>query len=295
MTIFCRFFKDKRRWILWWSVGTAGFVLLSIAFYPAFKEFSQFDEQLKDAAEGIRALSAAQGGISLISPEGFLHSQVFAQALPILLLIFAIGLGSRAIAGAEGDGTLELLLANPVTRRRVAVERYMTVVAQTVVLGAGRDGRDRRVRAARPARRTRRSRTSSAHAPAAMCFGIVHATIAFASGAVTGKRGMAIATSASVGVGGFVLFGLVSGGVLEPLPVPVAVVVVRQPEHRRARAGAGGDLGAAGRVGVARRRQRRDVRASRSARHGLNALSRGWSAGRTRSASRPGRANVRPT
>jgi ABC-2 type transport system permease protein len=216
VTLFWRFFRDKRRWILWWSVGAGAFVLLSIAFYPAFKELSQFDEQLKDAPEGIRAIMGGQGGISLITPEGFLHSQVFAQALPILLIIFAVGLGSRAIAGSEGDGILELMLANPVTRRRVALERYLTIVAQMIVLGAVA------------------TIVVVAFAPivqleglsipnvlgaclAAICFGIVHASIAFASGAATGKRGMAIATSASIAVGGFVVFGLVSGGILEPL------------------------------------------------------------------------------
>jgi ABC-2 type transport system permease protein len=213
--IFRRFFKDKRRWIIWWSVGTAAFILLSIAFYPVFKELGEFDEQLENANEGVRALLGGQGGISLISPEGFLHSQVFAQSLPILLLIFAIGLGSRAIAGAEGDGTLEFLLANPVTRRRVVLERYATVVAQTIVLGAVATGV---VVAFAPL--VQLDGLSMANVlgacGGAICFGLVHATIAFASGAATGKRGMAIATSASVGVGGFVLFGLVSGGVLEP-------------------------------------------------------------------------------
>jgi ABC-2 type transport system permease protein len=216
MTIFRRFFRDKTRWILWWSVGTAGFVLLSIAFYPAFKDLSQLDEQLRNADEGLRALLGGQGGISLISPEGFLHSQIFAQTLPILLLIFGIGLGSRAIAGAESDGTLELLLANPIKRRRVALERYLTIVTQTIVLGVVAT-----VIVVAFAPLVQLDGLSMANvlsaSGAAICFGIVHATIAFASGAATGKRGMAIATSAAIGVGGFVLFGLVSGGVLEPL------------------------------------------------------------------------------
>lgn len=215
MITFRRFFKDKRRWIVWWSVGTAAFTLLSIAFYPAFKEFSQFDEQFGDN-EGLRAMFGGQGGISLVSPEGFLHGQVFAQSLPILLLIFAIGLGSRAISGAEGDGTLELLMANPVTRRRVALERYLTVVVQTILLvGVATVV----VVAFAPlVQLDGLSMTNVLGACAsAACFGIVHATIAFASGAATGKRGIAIATSASVGVGGFVVFGLASGGVLEPL------------------------------------------------------------------------------
>lgn len=216
MTIFVRFFRDKRRWIGWWAIGTAGFVLLSIAFYPAFKELTQFAEQFEDANEGVRALLGGQGGISLISAEGFVHSQVFAQALPILFLIFGIGLGSRAIAGAEGDGTLELLLANPVTRRRVALERYLTVVTQMILLGAV--GTLVVVAFAPLVQLDGLSVANVVGAGvAATCFGVVHATVAFAAGAITGKRGTAIATSATVGVAGFVLFGLVSGGVVEQL------------------------------------------------------------------------------
>lgn len=212
--VFGRFFRDKLRWITWWTVGTAAFVLLSIAFYPALKNLSEFDELFED--EGIRAMFGGQGGISLVSPEGFLHSQVFAQTLPILLLVFGIGLGSRAIAGAEGDGTLELLLANPVTRGRVAIERYLTIVAQTFILGVVTTAV---VLAFAPVvQLDGLSVTNILGASAgAICFGILHATIAFASGAATGKRGMAIATSASIGVGGFVLFGIVSGGAVEPL------------------------------------------------------------------------------
>ena len=38
--------------------------------------------------------------------------------LPLLLLVYAIGAGSRAIAGEEESGTLDLLLAHPLSRRR---------------------------------------------------------------------------------------------------------------------------------------------------------------------------------
>ncbi|MBW3580456.1 MAG: ABC transporter permease subunit [Actinobacteria bacterium] len=36
---------------------------------------------------------------------------------------------ARAIAGSEEEGTLELLLANPVTRGAVVARRYLTLVA----------------------------------------------------------------------------------------------------------------------------------------------------------------------
>jgi beta-exotoxin I transport system permease protein len=52
---------------------------------------------------------------------------------------------------------------------------------------------------------------------AVTCFAMLHATIAFAVGAIMGGRGTAIAIGATVATGGFIVFGLVSGGVLRPL------------------------------------------------------------------------------
>jgi ABC-2 type transport system permease protein len=216
VTVLLRFLKDRRRLILWWCVGLGAGVLLSIAFYPSFKQQGEaLDEMMKDLPEGLKALAGAQGSVSLTSPEGFLNSQVFVQVLPIALLVLAIGAGARAIAGAEDDGTLELLLANPVTRVRVAVERYIAamlnviivaLVASAVLVGLG------------PVFELDIPVSNYIGACAAVtCFAILHGTIAFAVGAIMGGRGMAIAVSSAIAVGGFILFGLVSGDVLEPL------------------------------------------------------------------------------
>jgi ABC-2 type transport system permease protein len=217
MTLFWRFFNDRRRYILLWALGLAGFLLLSVAFYPAFKEQPSFDELLKDAPEGLKALAGAQGNFSLSSPAGFLNSQVFTQVLPIALLIFGIGAGARAIAGAEGDGTLELILANPVTRRRVAIERYASAITQTVLLGLVATVT---LLAFCPVFQL----TDGLSIPnllgaclACVCFALLHTSIAFAVGGVTGVRGQAIALPTVIAFGGFVAFGLVSGGILEPL------------------------------------------------------------------------------
>jgi ABC-2 type transport system permease protein len=211
-----RFLKDRRRLVLWWCVGLGAGVLLSIAFYPSFKQQGEaLDRMMKDLPEGLKALAGAQGNVSLASPAGFLNSQVFVQVLPIALLVLAIGAGARAIAGAEDDGTLELLMSNPVTRQRVAVERYVGAIlnviivalaASIVVVGLG------------PLFELDLPLSNMIGACGAVtCFAILHATIAFAVGAIMGGRGMAIAVGAAVGAGGFIVFGLVSGNVLEPL------------------------------------------------------------------------------
>jgi ABC-2 type transport system permease protein len=54
---------------------------------------------------------------------------------PLLLMMLAIGAGARAIAGEEETRTLDLLLANPIARHRVVLEKFWAMVATTVGVG----------------------------------------------------------------------------------------------------------------------------------------------------------------
>ncbi len=217
MIIALRFFIDRRRWNIWWVVGGIAFIFLTVSFYPAIKDQSAFNDFYKDLPEGAKALIGAAGGIELTSPAGYLQSNFFAQLFPIALLIFGIAGGARAIAGAEDDGTLELMLSNPVTRLRVAVERYLSAVGMTFGLGLI-------LTAALVALSSPFDLLTDGVSAvdvigaglAATCFGIFHLSLAFVVGAVGGGRSRAFALSAAVGVGGFILFGIVSGGAIEP-------------------------------------------------------------------------------
>jgi ABC-2 type transport system permease protein len=217
MIIALRYFIDRRRWNTWWVVGSVAMIFLTVAFYPSIKDQTTFDEIFRDAPEGVRALLGAAGDISLNSPAGYLHSQLFAQLIPIALVIFGTAVGARAIAGAEDDGTLELMLSNPVTRLRVAVERYASGVA--MVVGLGFISTVALIALASPFELLAEgvSVLDIAGAGVAVtCFGILHASIAFAVGAVGGGRSRAFAVAAVIAVAGFIVFGLVSGGVITP-------------------------------------------------------------------------------
>ena len=56
--------------------------------------------------------------------------------LPLLLLVYAIGAGSRAIAGEEESGTLDLLLAHPLSRRRLLAEKLGAMAVEVGVIAA---------------------------------------------------------------------------------------------------------------------------------------------------------------
>ena len=203
-----RFLHDGRRSASWWALGMIGLVAFTVAFYPSVKGNASFDELFKDLPDTVRALVGAQEGVPLTSPPGYLHARLFSIMVPVLLITFGIGLGARAIGGGEADGTLELLLANPVTRLRVVAERYLAVVlllaAVTVamslsllalaplvgLLGGISIGRLLAVGAA------------------ALCLALLHATLAFGAGCAAGRPGPAVAVSTSVVTAGYLLQGL---------------------------------------------------------------------------------------
>jgi ABC-2 type transport system permease protein len=54
---------------------------------------------------------------------------------PLLLLIFAIGVGARTLAGEEREGTLELVLATPVPRWRLVPETFAALAVGTALIG----------------------------------------------------------------------------------------------------------------------------------------------------------------
>ncbi len=75
----------------------------------------------------------SSGDIS--SAVGYIRSEIFSTMGPLLLLILAIGAGARAIAGEEEGRTLDLLLANPVRRRTVVLQKFWAMVASTSGVG----------------------------------------------------------------------------------------------------------------------------------------------------------------
>ena len=126
--------RDARRALMWWSIGLILLALMMMAFYPSIRESAEELEGYVEAlSPEVMALFAGEF-TDITSPEGFLNSQLYFLMLPMLFLIFAISYGSGATAGEEDKGTLDLLLANPVTRAQVVLEKFAAMVLAALVL-----------------------------------------------------------------------------------------------------------------------------------------------------------------
>jgi ABC-2 type transport system permease protein len=116
--------------------------------------------------------------------------------------------GAQVIGGFEETGYLEPLLANPVTRARVALERYagavillawlIGVLALSCVVLAAPFGALEGIDIA----------GLVGACVAAGCLALLHGSIAFAVGAARGRRSPAIAAATAVAAGGYLIQSL---------------------------------------------------------------------------------------
>ena len=220
MTIVARLLGDRRRGAMGWALGTVFGVAAIVGLWPSVRGNSDIEELVENLPTGLRAAFGMEDGVGLSSAPGYLQARLFSTILPIILVVYAIGLGARIIGGAEEDGTLQLVTAAPVTRRRIAVERLAAstlLVLITVVVGLV---------------------TTLALGAAVGIFddvsigrllvdflavtelGLLMLALAFAAGAATGRRGSALSFASGIGVGTYVLHALAaSAEVVRPLRV----------------------------------------------------------------------------
>jgi ABC-2 type transport system permease protein len=208
--VYRRYLRDGRRWLVWWSAGMVVLNLLTAAFFPTVEGDQSFDNVVAGLPAPMKSLIGLKTGMSISTAPGYLNARLFSLLLPVLLVIFAIGSGARAIAGAEDDGTLELLLANPVTRTRVVVERFAatcTLLAALVLVSAVS------LLAIAPPfglfNGVALSNLLQAYV-AAFCLSLLFGAVAFGLGAALGLRSTSLGISAAVAVGGYLLQALLA-------------------------------------------------------------------------------------
>ncbi|MQF65194.1 hypothetical protein FIM04_03635 [SAR202 cluster bacterium AC-409-J13_OGT_754m] len=107
---------DLRIQIFGWGIGMGLLALLIVLVYPSIS--STYGDIMKEMPEGMMAFFG--GNTSLHNFEGYL-SQEFFNPAPLALAVFAILSGSQIIVGEESQGTLELILVQPISRFKVFI------------------------------------------------------------------------------------------------------------------------------------------------------------------------------
>lgn len=187
---------EKRWMILFWCLGVAAMSFLMMTLYSSFKA-GGLDDVVQNLPKSLQALVGNAAENKTI--PGYIGQQIFAFRIPLLMLIMSAILFSGLLAGDEGEGTLQTLLAQPVSRTKVFFQKYLAGMVVCLLISCGaligillgllilHEGANF-------------SHLLQATIEAWL-LSLVFGTIAFAIGAITGKR------SVAGGVAGLFTFG----------------------------------------------------------------------------------------
>lgn len=209
------FLRDRRRSLLAWTLGVLALIVIMAAFYPSIRDTgSDFDAYVDSLPESVRQTLGISGA-SIASPEGYLMSQLYSNMYPLLLLILGISMGSWAVAGAEGDGTLEMTLAAPIRRTALAWGRLAAVAIATLAITLISTAALYAVGAPIGLNDGLPAWGVWSAAVTMWAMVMLYASAAFAIGAATGRRTWAIAGAAGLIVIGFL--GQLFASLAQPL------------------------------------------------------------------------------
>ncbi len=169
---------------------------------PTFKDDTSLNSFTENNST-VAALFGASG--SLTSPSGWLNANLYANFVPLVVLLLTIGYGASCIAGQNEDGILGLVATVPFTRRQIATQKFATMSAQALVVAiitaicvaAGR-GFDLNVTAGNLAGIT----------AGTALLGIDFGLLAMLIGAATASRGTALGTASGVAAASYLLSSL---------------------------------------------------------------------------------------
>lgn len=125
--------KQRKLFIISWTIGIVAMAAIIMLVYPSIRDqATELNKTLEQLPEAIRGLKSSNTE-DLLSPIGFLNSQLFYATLPLFFGIMAILLGGSLLARDEQQHTLELLLARPISRGRILLAKAAAGLIMLVV------------------------------------------------------------------------------------------------------------------------------------------------------------------
>lgn len=129
-SVFYKSLTDRTTLIVVAGLGAAAMSVGISAMYEGISDaLSDLSESFPDSFE--RLLGTADMG----TPEGWIQGELLSITMPLILIAVAVAMAVAAVAGSDARHTLGLLVATPVSRRRIVLESAAAMVAAVVIVG----------------------------------------------------------------------------------------------------------------------------------------------------------------
>lgn len=201
ITLVTRTLRDQRRLFIGWAVGLSSILLIMGAMWPSIRDMPALNEMLSGYPEGMRELFNID---AMTTGMGFFNTELFTLVLPAMFIAFGVTRGAALIGGEEEAGIIEVLLVTPLSTTTLYLSRAVALFVSVAILGA-------MVFVMTLVTSALFSMGVGALEAAigtlAMCLlGLEFGYLAFAVGAMTGRRGLALAIGGVAAVAAYVVY-----------------------------------------------------------------------------------------
>ena len=127
------FTKTVRDWLLWTTIAVIALWAISAMYILIMGSTGDaYVTMMEDFPEALANVYGVNNGTA----EGLAMSGIFFIMAPLVLLTYAIGLGSSAAVGEEEAGSLPMLLTSHLRRRTIVLSKSAVVAIGVVVIVA---------------------------------------------------------------------------------------------------------------------------------------------------------------
>lgn len=125
---------DRRWFLLGWFLGFAFLAWFVGVFYSTFGSSDVINQQFQTLPPALKSIAGLSGDFNTV--PGYFGSQIFGKTMPMIAAVLGIMLGI-GLATEEEQGTLQTLLAAPISRTRVYLSKWVAPVIIFALLMVG--------------------------------------------------------------------------------------------------------------------------------------------------------------
>lgn len=199
MPVFINELRHGWKALIGWTLGLAAVCVVYLPFFESIAASPEMESMLESLPP---AIVVGMGFDEMFSGAGYVHSSILELTALILVVIAGVGWGSRAIAGDEEEGMLELTLAHGVSRTRVLAERALAIIVRFLLLGAALWLI--LMASSRPFALDLGASDTTAGVASFCALAIVIAFASLAAGAATGRKSVALGVGAGLAVAAYI-------------------------------------------------------------------------------------------
>jgi ABC-2 type transport system permease protein len=125
--VFIRFLKDKRNNLIAYLIGSMVFVEMYLSLFPSLKQQAEMLSKLLESyPKGLMSAVGFEGTTAFFSTvENFMSTEFFTLFWPILSVTMLVSYANSMIVAEIEKGTIETVLAQPISRIKLFFTRYL--------------------------------------------------------------------------------------------------------------------------------------------------------------------------